>query len=999
MQSILKNVIYLNIVTSGLNPNSSEIIEIAAIKITDEKIYKFNTLIKPFEEISASTFGHCKNLKQKDLDKSLTIYQVKNKLLEFIGEMPIICHDLKFQKNFLDKYIYTDKKCTNELLDSMQLAMILEPYHKDYGLNYLLDHITNSKKVKQNRALHDVILNINVVNSLLVRLFKSEETRLDKLYFNLDQYFQSANLPNWEWSKYLKEVDNKSEYEAFVVYDKKNTKANSKHGVDLAKYKNSYEELLKISRIWSTSKDFSYIFRPKQYEFTQFIKEVFQSNKEIPKIGCIEAPTGIGKSVGYLIPAIMESFYNNKKIVISTDTKNLQMQLINKDIPTVLKSLSLDGKINYGCMKGKNNYLCNRRLEEYKKAIIFKSKNELLQFLYIERLIQSGEYGDIEEICCSVKDVFKDIDDLIINIRCESDICYPEKCIERCFYKNRIKELKKEHITVINHSLLAKWPYKEQKQLDYLIVDEGHNLMEKSYDFFTLESNSIMIERLLDDLYPHSDIKHKNVSMMDKFYISIAGKLQIDANIRKKLQEKIILAKESIHNILNGCCKSLKKDLYNHSWEINRQEAPLSNIEYNNKIDIKLYIRKELKNTIIYLKDVLTSLNYIIDQCEKEGEDDTYLFNSINTKAIDIESIITTIENFNEENLDNYCRIIDIDFEYRYFNIRVIPIDVSEMFESMFLSTVNTVVFLSATLNINNSMDNFKNMLGLNKHVTKDKTIESIYDYQGKTKILAMDNFPKYNALNNEFINQTVDLIENVCINSNGHVLALFTSKNRLEKVYEKLVHKLNIHNIELHKNKKSVNYLRDLSKKCVVLASKSCFEGVDIQGEGLTCVILDKLPNKSIDDPLYSSIRSFKRMTYEDVNYPQLSIKAKQAYGRLIRSKYDYGYFIILDIGNNNSTINKLQRDLHNCRIQRVGKEYLTENISKDFKNWKMRTFKEILNDIKCDIYSPIKIIYRENKEIEKINYINEEVAKRNISLFIKEIDIQNKKIKISYK
>lgn len=999
MQSILKNVIYLNLVTSGLSPNSSEIIEIAAIKITDEKIYKFDTLIKPFEEVPASVFGLCKNLKQKDLDKSPTIYQVKNKLLEFIGELPIICHNLSFKKSFLNKYIYSDKKCTNELLDSMQLAMILEPYHKDYGLSYLLKSITNLNKIKKNRALYDATLNINIVNSLLLRLFKSEETRLDKLYFNLDQYFQTANLSKWEWSKYLKEIDNKAEYEEAIVYDKKNNKPNHQHNVDLVKYKNSYEELLKISQIWSTSKDFSYIFRPRQYEFTQFIKEVFQSNKEVPKIGCIEAPTGIGKSVGYLIPAIMESFYNDKKIVISTDTKNLQMQLINKDIPTVLKSLNLEDEINYGCMKGKNNYLCNRRLEEYKKTIIFKNKNELLQFLYIERLIQSGEYGDIEEICSSVKAVFKDIDELIINLRCESDICYPEKCIERCFYKSRIKELKKEHITVINHSLLAKWPYKEQKQLDYLIIDEGHNLMEKSYDFFTLECNSIAMERLLDDLYPHSNINHKNVSVMDKFYISMGGKLELDSNIRKKLQEKIMLSKESIHNILNGCCKSLKKDLYNHSWEINRQEAPLSKIAYQNKIDIKLYIRKELKNIIINLKDVLKNLNYIIDQCEKEGEDDTYLFNTISAKAIDIDSIITTIENFNEENLDNYCRIIDIDYEYRYFNIRVVPIDVAEMFESMFLSTVNTVVFLSATLNINNSMNNFKNMLGLNKHETKDKTIESIYDYRRKTKILALDNFPKYNALNDEFINQTVDLIENICINSNGHVLALFTSKNRLDKVYEKLIHKLNIHNIELHKNKRSVNYLRDLSKKCVVLASKSCFEGVDIQGEGLTCVILDKLPNKSLDDPLYSSIRSFKRMTYEDVNYPQLSIKAKQAYGRLIRSKYDYGYFVILDIGNNNSTINKLQRDLHNCRIQRVDKNYLYENITKDFKNWKMRTFKEILTDIKCDIYSPMKIIYKGNQEIDRIDYVNEEIAKRNISLFIKDIDIQNKKLKIAYK
>ncbi|MFR9071005.1 MAG: PolC-type DNA polymerase III [Paraclostridium sp.] len=198
MKSILKDVIYLNLITTGFNPNSSEIIEIAAIKVTDCKISKFSTLIKPFEEVSASVFGMCKNLKMEELDKSPTIYQIKNKLIEFIEDYPIIFYDLNFQKVFMEKYIFTGNNYKNELLDSMQLAMILEPYHKDYSINYLLENITKLNKVKQNRALYDCILNINIINSLLLRLFKNEESRLDKLYFNLDQYFQTANLPKWE---------------------------------------------------------------------------------------------------------------------------------------------------------------------------------------------------------------------------------------------------------------------------------------------------------------------------------------------------------------------------------------------------------------------------------------------------------------------------------------------------------------------------------------------------------------------------------------------------------------------------------------------------------------------------------------------------------------------------------------------------------------------------------------------------------------------------------
>lgn len=999
MQSILKNVIYLDIITSGTNSNISEIIEISAIKITDDKVLKFNTLIKPFEEVSANVFGNCKDLNPKDLENAPTIYQIKNKFLEFIEDYPIILYNLKFKKSFLKKFIYSNDEIKNETLDIMELAMILEPHHKDYKFEYLLNTITKYDEKIKNRTLNNCKLNIRIVNALLLRLSKKEELKLDKLYFNLDQYFQTANFSKWGWSKYLKDIDENPIEENYVIYKEDLNNEKNNHKVDFIKYKNSYEELLKIKELWSKSKNFSYTFRPRQYEFTKFIKDVFQSNEETPKIGCIEAPTGIGKSVGYLIPAIMESLYNNKNLIISTDTKNLQMQLINKDIPTILKSMNLYEKVKYGCMKGKNNYLCNKRLYEYRKNTVFKNKKELLQYIYIERLIQSGDYGDIEEIPDSVKFVFENIDELIYNLRCEPDICYPEKCIERCFYKKRVNELKKENITVINHSLLAKWPYKEQKQLDYLIIDEAHNLMEKSYDFFTLECDSKLLLKLMEDLYPHNEISHKNVSLIDKLYISFSGRLQLDPTIRKRLQEKIVKAKEHVENILKGCNKSLKRDLYNHSWEINRQQAPLNEFAKNNNIDISNFIRNELKSIVISLKEILSILNYIIDQCEKEGEDDSYIFNSISAKTTDIDSLIATIENFKEEILDNYCRVIDIDFEYKYFNIRVIPIDIADMFESMFLSNVNTVVFLSATLNINNTMKNFKNTLGLDKHFTYDRTIDSIYDYEGKTKIIAMDKFPKYNDIKEDFVRETADLIEKICLNSNGHILALFNSKNRLEKVHDILIHNLNKHNIELYKHKSSVNQLRDLRKKCVVLASKSCFEGIDIQGEGLTCVILDKLPNKSLEDPLYSSIRSFKKINYEDINYPQLSIKVKQAYGRLIRSKYDYGYFIILDIGNNNKTFNKLKTDLHNCNIQKMDKSCLVNSVSRDFKNWKIKTFKEILKDINCNIYNEDDILIKNGKEIRKIDFINQEVAKRNISLFIRDIDSKNKKIKISYK
>ncbi|MFR6017067.1 MAG: hypothetical protein ACLUG9_05975 [Paraclostridium sordellii] len=264
MQSILKNVIYLYIITSGTNPRISEIIEISAIKITDDKISKFNT-----------------------------IYQINNKFLEFIEDYPIILYNLKLQKSFLKKFIYSNDEIKNEALDIMELAMILEPHHKDYKFEYLLNTITKYDGKIKNRTLNNCKLNIRIVNALLLKLLKKEKLKLDKLYFNLDKYFQTANFSKWDWSKYLKDIDENCIKENYVIYKEDVNIEKNKHKVDFIKYRNSYEELLKIKDLWSKSKNFSYTFRPRQYEFTKFIKDVFRSNKKTPKIGCIEAPTGI----------------------------------------------------------------------------------------------------------------------------------------------------------------------------------------------------------------------------------------------------------------------------------------------------------------------------------------------------------------------------------------------------------------------------------------------------------------------------------------------------------------------------------------------------------------------------------------------------------------------------------------------------------------------------------------------------------------------------------
>ncbi|MDY4576217.1 MAG: exonuclease domain-containing protein, partial [Intestinibacter sp.] len=372
--SIVKNVVFLDIETSGLNPKNSEILEIGAVKIDrDKKISIFNTLVKNKSKVPPEIFSLCKNLNQKDLDKAPLLDEVKKDFLAFIEDKTLICHNKNFEKEFLNLHI---GKINNKFIDSMELAAILEPFHREFNLDYLKKAITKNKDDEVHRAIYDVIDTIDVVNALILRfkdrLEKDNKLTLYPLTFDIDSYLNKHSLENWDWSEYINNADYDLKDETNTVYEKKEDEKqkndNSKEEEIfklMGKYNASYEELLKEENIWGSKKGFIYEFRQGQYDLTKLIRKTFHSTSN--NIACIEAPTGIGKSVGYLLPAVLEARYAQKRIIISTATKELQVQLMDKDLPNVINSLGLSGKVSYGYIKGKNNYICKSKFYDYKK--------------------------------------------------------------------------------------------------------------------------------------------------------------------------------------------------------------------------------------------------------------------------------------------------------------------------------------------------------------------------------------------------------------------------------------------------------------------------------------------------------------------------------------------------------------------------------------------------------------------------------------------------------
>ena len=991
IKSIVQDVVFIDLETSGLNPHNSEILEIGAIKSENNKLTSFHTFVKNKREIPLEIFSLCTDLKQSDLDNAPTLCEIKKKLIDFLGDKKIICHNGEFERAFLNHFIPEIK---NEILDSMELMVILEPYHKEYNLEYLKNTLTKDKSIEKHRAIDDVVDTINIINAVLMRL-KDKESKamtLENLTLKINSTLNRFGLNKWIWSELIDNgnynIDNID-----VIYEDEKYKNENKRDLKntLIDHRFSYEHLLKKKEIWQSKKGFNYEFRPGQFELSKIIRETMNTRSE--NIACIEAPTGIGKSVGYLLPSIMESYLNNKRIIISTDTKELQTQLIKKDIPNVIKSLGLEDKISFGYIKGKSNYICVEKLEKYINEYDNDkcTTSEILSLIILERLVSEGIYGDIEEINYWIFNNFPEIITHLRHVACDPNLCKPKKCYKECLYKKRVEELKEEDITVVNHSLLARWPYKDEKPIENLIVDEAHNLVEKGYEFFASEVEYRSLKFFLHEIYPYEMINNspfayttrnkKIIKPFDRFYYF----LNMDANNKSKISRKINLIIEEAEYILEYGRQNNYSTIsnYNLSWEINLQKNEKAGSVYKDKrmIDVTYdkygeCIKNSLDKILANLKSILYILDRHMDDDSIDKENDTYKQGE--SKFKDLDALKNTIEVFLEYNeADTYARIVTLSKNFDDFLFQVIPLNIADLFEEKILSSLSSGIFLSATLTVNNKMRHFTNTLGIDRFIHREEVIEPIFDYKNRIKIITLDDISSYK--NKEFIGDMSKVISNLSPHTNGHMLSLFNSKDRQEKTYEVLKDYLHKQNTEIYMSKKYIKILKDLNKKCVILGSKGCFEGVDIPGDGLICVTLDKIPNLNPKDPLYSTIMTKFNKTYYDVNQPQMIIKLKQAMGRILRSKYDYGCFIIFDMGRKEN-LYRLKKDLHNCQIVNTD-QY---NIPYVINNHLTSCRKEIIRDLIHDI-SDGEVIRNmsDMKDIEE--YINEEINNRSINANIK--------------
>ena len=645
-------------------------------------------------------------------------------------------------------------------------------------------------------------------------------------------------------------------------------------------------------------------YRQEQEEMAQYIQEAINEDRKI----IVEAGTGTGKTLAYLIPAIKWAVVNKKKVIIATNTINLQEQLLLKDIP-LAKSIIKD-EFSYVLVKGRNNYVCKRLFNELalgKNIDIGTFSIEAReQIEYILKWGNKTKTGDKAELPF---EVYPDVWELV---QSTTELCLGKKCPYRkeCFYmKTRMEKMEADILISNHHVFFADLNVRAETDFDseYLILprydmvifDEAHNIESVARSYFSVEVSKISFTRLLNRIYQRKNKRKKEKSALIRVEDTIDEKDLEDSqqyiDLLNTLKEEISI----LQNIGDEYFDEIRK-IYETNTEAPIKKS-LNNFEMTKSRFLEnLREKKDIFQTkLADFLNLMMSFNNVIDE-EKDKNPEVINFNN-HLKMF--KAYIDSFKFINSFEDDNYIYWLDINSKRTNVVLTATPLNIAQKLSTVLFDNLDRLVFASATIVVNGSFDYFKKSLGLDEEDCIEAIIKSPFDYNEQMSVYIPSDIQDSENIN-AFVSDASRFILNILLKTNGKAFILFTSYTMLNQIYYSISKKLKDKGFEvfLHGDKPRSQLIKEFkeAENPILFGTTSFWEGVDVQGENLSNVIITKLPFLVPTDPVVSAIS--KKIeenggnSFTDFQLPEAIIKFKQGVGRLIRKKTDSGNIFILD-------------------------------------------------------------------------------------------------------
>jgi len=598
-----------------------------------------------------------------------------------------------------------------------------------------------------------------------------------------------------------------------------------------------------------------YEYRPQQVIMAEAIADNINNNSHL----IVEAGTGVGKSLAYLIPFILWAMEENKKVVISTFTKALQYQLVNKDIPFLKDALRLN--FSFALCVGGENYLCMRRLNQAGSHGLFEldETEDLKRLFEWKDKTKTGLKSDMD---------FEPMPKLWQKVCREGDICFGKKCsyYEKCFYQRAKAVERKAHILITNHHLFfahIALGWNVLPKFDSIVFDEAHQLEDIASGYLGIEVSNYRIKNLINTI-SNPFTKKGLISRLEWLTPHTISEINL-------LTNKVRRAGDGFFGVLSEKLDGTTK-----------------------RIRVENFIPNLLKEPLINLSEGLKPLMKSAENYEDEKEILSLIDRCI-TLSSDIDSIIS-------QTLTDHVYWGEIDG--KRIRIAATPIDISSTLREQIFENIKPVILTSATLSVKGDFSFLRERVGLNNG--NELALDSPFNYRENVMIYTPNGIsdPKDTE---EFKRDVIDSIKFILNITHGRTLILFTSYEMLNKAYDAL-NRLNSSN-----RLNSLNFLRqgemDSYKlieefkngdNLVLLGTHTFWQGIDIPGDALQCVIIVRLPFQVPDDPVTEArlekLKENGKNPFIHYQIPNAILMFKQGFGRLIRTQSDKGIVAILD-------------------------------------------------------------------------------------------------------
>ena len=600
-----------------------------------------------------------------------------------------------------------------------------------------------------------------------------------------------------------------------------------------------------------------YEYRAGQVKMAEAVLRAFEEKKHL----IVEAGTGTGKTLAYLVPAIAAALASNKRVIISTGTKNLQEQLMEKDIPFLQKVMPK--KFTAAYMKGRSNYGCLYRIAKADNQPILDGMDELDHFNEVREWSRETETGDRAELVNLPENI-----SFWSRINAKSETCLGQKCpdFEPCFITRMRQRADDADIVIVNHHLFFADLNVRGNQYgkvlpDYsaVIFDEAHLIEDIAADYFGFQVSSFQIDELVRDAdsLPITDaVATRDLTKLGAKIIGLADQFWIRFTQVRNQDGRFPLVANAFAD-------------RNHKGELQATS---------------------LGEAYVALEDALERLETAVDVHAEKLTEAENLLKRIRQTRFDLEFVCTQSEK-------NY--VYWLEKRGRGMFLRASPIDVSSLLQEKLFEKTETVVLTSATLSANGKFDFIKDRLGLEPEKTESLQAPSAFNYEKQAiiyipKAMPDPRAPEYNQM------AAAEIVKILGI-THGHAFVLCTSNYAMNQLYELVSMRVNYPCLVQGSMSKAglLDRFRKTSN-AVLFATSSFWQGVDVRGDQLSCVIIDKLPFAVPSDPIVAARTRFidenGGKSFFDYSVPQAVITLKQGIGRLIRSKTDKGVIALLD-------------------------------------------------------------------------------------------------------